>query len=153
MTPTKQIFYFFALLCIILCTGFEKNKYENVTNELKQLRSKGIAYKFLNDTAIAIEQEWSGVKRVKTLSAPTEEAMRLWAIQQNIPMLEIDPTTIDTTIYTGRYTYWTTVPVSNGIGGPLLVGDLNRNGKPEVYGGFKDYTTDYMSHVYEVDTN
>ncbi len=153
MTPTKQIFYFFALLCIILCTGFEKNKYENVTNELKQLRSKGIAYKFLNDTAIAIEQEWSGVKRVKTLSAPTEEAMRLWAIQQNIPMLEIDPTTIDTAIYTGRYTYWTTVPVSNGFGFPLQVGDLDNNGKPEVYGVFRSPTQWFNSRVYEIDTS
>jgi len=126
---------------------------EQMKEEQEELLHKGITTHYLNDTTIAIEQAWSGFKRAKTLSEPPEETIRAWATQNNVPVLEIDPTTIDTSIYTGRYTYWATVPISNTIGGPLLVGDINKNGKPEIYGGYKDYTTDFMSHVYEIDTN
>lgn len=53
----------------------------------------------------------------------------------------IDLTTIDTTLYYQMYSYWQEVPLGNFR--TLLVGDVNNNGRPELYGQMKDYTTDY----------
>ncbi|MBS4029471.1 MAG: T9SS type A sorting domain-containing protein [Ignavibacteriales bacterium] len=141
------------IIFFLLFLGGGTREHKQLQREIDDLHRKGITTHFLNDTTIAIEQAWSGFKRAKTLSEPTEGTIRTWATQHNVPVLEIDPTLIDTNLYSGRYTYWTTVPISNTIGGPLLVGDLNRNGKSEIYGLSKEYLTDYMSHVYEIDTN
>jgi hypothetical protein len=53
----------------------------------------------------------------------------------------IDLTNIDTTLYYQKYSYWQEVPLGNFR--TLLVGDVNNNGRPELYGQMKDYSTDY----------
>ncbi len=53
----------------------------------------------------------------------------------------IDLTNIDTTLYYQKYKYWQEVPLGNFR--TLLVGDVNNNALPELYGQMKDYTTDY----------
>jgi hypothetical protein len=59
----------------------------------------------------------------------------------------IDLTTIDTTLYYEKYLYLQEVTVGNGINNFLLVGDVNNNNLPELYGRTKDYTTDYSNIV------
>lgn len=64
----------------------------------------------------------------------------------------IDLTTIDTTLYYQKYTYWQEVPLGNFR--TLLVGDVNKNGRPELYGQMKDYWTDYTDIMaFEMDTH
>ena len=123
---------------------------EQLNRELDQLKKQGITSRFIDDETIELTQDWSGFRRIKTLREPDEKDIRAWIAKDTIPLLEIDPATIDTSQYTSWYTYWTTVPLSNSEGNPLMVGDLDHNGKPEVYGNFKDYTTDYMTQIYEV---
>ncbi|MDI6766089.1 MAG: T9SS type A sorting domain-containing protein [Bacteroidota bacterium] len=126
---------------------------EQLNRELDELKKQGITSRFLDDETIELSEDWSGFKRVKTLREPDEKQIRAWISHNSIPLLEIDPATIDTSQYTGWYLYWATVPVSNGLGTPPLIGDVDQNGKPEVYGNFKDYTTDFMTQIYEVDTS
>lgn len=57
----------------------------------------------------------------------------------------IDLTTIDTTLYCHKYRFWQTVLISNRKF--PIIGDVNGNGKVELYGFEKDYTTDYTSVV------
>jgi len=57
----------------------------------------------------------------------------------------IDLTTIDTTLYYQKYSFWQTVLISNRKF--PIIGDINGNGKVELYGFEKDYTTDYTSVV------
>jgi hypothetical protein len=45
------------------------------------------------------------------------------------------------------------VPLSNDVFGPLVLGDVNDNGRTDVYGIFKDYTTEFIARVYEIDSN
>ena len=45
------------------------------------------------------------------------------------------------------YSFWQEVPVGNGINNFLLVGDVNNNNLPELYGQAKDYATDYSDIV------
>ncbi len=63
----------------------------------------------------------------------------------------IDLTTIDTTLYYQKYRFWQEVPLGNFR--TLLVGDVNNNEMPELYGQMKDYTTDYTDiRVFELNS-
>jgi hypothetical protein len=55
----------------------------------------------------------------------------------------IDLTTIDTTLYYQKYSYWTEVPLHNWEFDHLLVGDVNNNGRPELYGPRKFFWSDF----------
>ena len=57
----------------------------------------------------------------------------------------IDLRTIDTTLYYQKYSFWQEVPLGNFR--TLLIGDINNNNLPELYGKMKDYTTDYTDIV------
>jgi hypothetical protein len=46
---------------------------------------------------------------------------------------------IDTTLYQNMYTYWQEVLACNASNERLVIGDLNNNGKKEIYGYTKDY--------------
>lgn len=53
----------------------------------------------------------------------------------------IDLTTIDTTLYYHKYSFWQEVPLSNFDYNFLRIEDVNNNGKPELYGARKFFTT------------
>lgn len=57
----------------------------------------------------------------------------------------IDLRTIDTSLYYHKYQFWQEVPV--GSFRTLLIGDINNNNLPELYGQMKDYTSDYSDIV------
>lgn len=57
----------------------------------------------------------------------------------------IDLTTIDTMLYYQTYTYWQEVPLGNFR--TLLVGDVNNNGRAELYGQMKSLTGPYSDIV------
>jgi len=59
----------------------------------------------------------------------------------------IDLRTIDTTLYYQKYSFWQEVPLGSGPNKFLLVGDVNNNNLPELYGKMKDYTSDYSDIV------
>jgi hypothetical protein len=63
----------------------------------------------------------------------------------------IDLTTIDTTLYYHKYKFWQEVPIHNWDFDYIRVGDVNKNGKPELYGARKFFQTDYEPvTVYEL---
>ena len=55
----------------------------------------------------------------------------------------IDLTTIDTTLYYHKYSYWQEVPIHNWDFECLRIGDVNNNGKPELYGARKFFQSDF----------
>jgi hypothetical protein len=75
-----------------------------------------------------------------------------WADTHGIPILEINPALLDTSQWTGWYTWWAQVPLSNGIGGPLVVGDVDSDRVTDVYGNFRDFTTPAFARIYGVDS-
>ncbi len=123
--------------------------------EVERLHRQGITISNVDDATIELRQEWNGFRRIKTLHEPDIAMIQAWIEQDSIYVLEIDPTLVDTSLYAGWYTYWATVPVFNGFGLPTLAGDINNNGKIEIYGGYRDTTMhdDYETHLYEVDNN
>jgi hypothetical protein len=126
---------------------------EGLQRELEALAKRGYTYRVLDNDLIELSDPVSGAKQLKSLREPTEAQIRPWATQRGIPILEIDPNTIDTSKYRGWYTYWTTVPLGNSFGIPLVVGDVNHNGQTDMYGVYKDTLSfDYEAKLYEVDT-
>ena len=57
----------------------------------------------------------------------------------------IDLRTIDTTLYYQKYIFWQEVLISNRVF--PIIGDINGNGRVELYGFEKDYLTDYTSVI------
>lgn len=64
----------------------------------------------------------------------------------------IDLTTIDTTLYYQKYSFWQEVPLSNADFDYLRIGDINNNRKPELYGLRKYFESGFEPiTVYELD--
>ncbi|MBX2991661.1 MAG: T9SS type A sorting domain-containing protein [Bacteroidetes bacterium] len=121
--------------------------------QLEALKERGMTYRLLDNDLVEVKQEWSGMSRVFSLRMPSDQEIRAWAQARGIPIIEIDPNAIDTSRFTGWYRYWTQVPLSNDVLLPLVVADINRNGKPEVYGSFRNFaSTDFETRTYEVDS-
>jgi hypothetical protein len=63
----------------------------------------------------------------------------------------IDLTTIDTTLYYHKYSFWQEVPIHNWSFDYIRAGDVNNNGKTELYGSRKFFWSDYEPvTVYEL---
>ena len=56
----------------------------------------------------------------------------------------IDLTTIDTTLYYYKYSFWKEVPIANWSFDHIRIGDVNGNGLPELYGSRKYFWNDYV---------
>ncbi len=143
-----------ALLVTLLLGGQTPSPIQQMTfqHDLDALTKRGFTYRMLDNDLIEFTDPMSGEKRIKSLREPSEATIRSWAAQRGIPILEIDPNTIDTNKYTGWFTYWGMVPLSNDAGMPLIIDDLNHNGRPEVWGLYRD-SGQIASKVYEVDSN
>ncbi len=143
-----------ALLATLLLQGYlpPLTHGDALLRELDDLRLHGLTSRFIDNTTIEIKDPSSGFTSVKSLREPSEAAIRAWADTHGVPILEIDPSLLDTNRWTGWYSFWTEVPLSNSEGRGLLLGDADRNGATEVYGFFKDFASDFEGRVYEVDS-
>ena len=66
----------------------------------------------------------------------------------------IDLTTIDTTLYYQKYSFWQEVPLHNWDFECLRIGDVNNNGRPELYGSRKFFESDFEPiTVYELNNS
>ena len=63
----------------------------------------------------------------------------------------IDLTTIDTSLYYHKYSFWQEVPIHNWSFDYIRAGDVNKNGKTELYGARKFFNSEYEPvTVYEL---
>jgi hypothetical protein len=119
---------------------------------LRQPLERGISYQYLSRDVIELMDEETGLAWQRSLEEPSYQGILAWADTEGVPILEIDPLTLDTSKYQGWYYQWTEVPLSNA-NIPVIIGDVNGNGLAEFYGSFKDSISDFETHVYEVDTS
>ena len=127
-------------------------KPDDIQHELNALTGRGLTYRMLDSDHLQITNPIAGETCVKSMHKQDEAQIRSWAASRGVPVLEINPALIDTNQYAGWYNWWTEVPLSNEDGMPLVVGDFDGNGKPEVYGVFKSYTSSYEARAYEIDS-
>jgi hypothetical protein len=105
-----------------------------VVKEIAALKLRGVSTRFIDDHTVEVTQRTTGSKRIKTLSEPGEGQIRRYASVHQIPILEIDPTTLDTNRWTGWYKHFAQVRLANDFGCPPVVADFDHNRKAEVYG-------------------
>jgi hypothetical protein len=150
-----RTFLILALAFSVLMGGTAPSPLQraDIQRDLNALTRRGFAGHMVESETIELIDRSSGEKRAKNLQEPSEAKIRSWAAERGIPILEVDPNGIDTNAYAGRYNPWTSVPLGNGIGVPLVVGDLNSNHQPDIYGRYIDtLLTDYQTRVYEIDS-
>ncbi len=120
--------------------------------ELEDLTRRGFTYRFVDETTIELADPSTGEKRIKTLIEPSEAEIRSWANAKGIPILEIDPSLIDTSKYSGWYDLGHRISLSNVFNLPLLLADLNRNYKIEIYGRYRDTVGTPAAQIHEMDS-
>ncbi len=126
---------------------------QQLSRELRQLEGQGFTYHFLDNETVEIINPLMGKKRVKTIAEPDEGEIFAWAQANDIPILEVDPRTIDTTEYLNWYTYWATVPLTNYLEISPLAGDVDHNGRWDFYGMYRDSaTSDFETRIYELNS-
>lgn len=126
----------------------------SLKTELRTLEQQGLSFRVLDNTTIEVTNTISGARKLKTLTGPDEASIRAWATDHGIPILEIDPTQVDTSQWVGWYRPWGRVPLSNGKELPLVAADVNRNGLAEFYGSYRDSGQfEFQTRMFEVDTN
>lgn len=140
------VFISFAMLTNLLA---QQNISDEIKKRLNDLSGLGVQHKFLDENTIELTNTITGTKSIKTLKEPDAEAIYNWANQRDIPVLEIDPTQVDTTKWTGWYNYWTYLRVGNSEKIPTQVRDFDGNGFPEVYGTF-GWIVEPENRIYEV---
>ena len=118
--------------------------------ELQSLSARGITYEFLPDSVVELHDPFSGTTFLRSLKSRNDDEVREWAHMRGLPILEINPTLVDTSSYAGRYKYWTSIPVSSGTGRPLVVGDTDRDGRAEVFSDSLSPGSELISCVYEL---
>jgi hypothetical protein len=122
--------------------------------KLQQLKSReDVKVTELDDSILKLEYP-SGKMLYKNIAdhKPTNHYKIKYS--PNYDSTIIDLRYIDTTLYYQKYGYWSEVPLHNWDFDHLRIGDVNRNGKPELYGSRKFYWSDFEPvTIYELDDN
>jgi hypothetical protein len=149
----KQVLFILVGAIVLMLGGQLSTPIQRTSlqQQIAEKQRRGYTVKFLDNTLIELTEPMTGAKQVRSLHEPSEGEIRAWAAGRGVPILEIDPAAIDTSRFTGMYRYFSTVPLSNDVAFPLVVGDLNRNGKADIYGAHLD-SSRFGSRVYEVDS-
>ena len=92
----------------------------------------------------------NGKKKIKMLDYVEQNSFSKTTIDSTI----IDIRTIDTTLYSNKYKFWQETAVGR-TAEALVIGDVNKNGRPELYGHEKPYSQnlDYYPVIFELDIN
>jgi len=150
----KRPLLIFALTTLLFSGQVSSPLYRSpLYPQLEALKQYGMTYRLLDNDLVEVKQEWSGLSRVFSLRGPSEQQIRAWAQARGIPILEIDPNTIDTSRFTGWYRHWTQIPLANSLLEAPVVADIDRNGRVEAYGLYHQFTSpEYETRIYEIDS-
>jgi len=141
-----KIFFVCCLLFAVSSFSFAQNTREEKLQQLKN--REDIKVTEVEPNLIKLEYP-NGKVMYKNIGdyQRLESSMQYLEYSPTYDSTIIDLTNVDTTLYYQIYSFWQEVPVGNGINNFLLVGDVNNNNLPELYGQTKDYTTDYSDIV------
>ena len=126
-----------------------------IHRELDGLVQRGYAYRMLPDNMVELTSPFTGTKQLRSVGEPREHEIRAWAAARGIPIMDIDPSTVDTTSFSHWYRLWTRVPASTPANDFPVIADVDRNSLIENYGATVDTIFPYTAYmrIYEVDTN
>ncbi len=134
-------------LLIIAASGlaYSQSNYKTKAEKLQQLKSRE-DIKVTEEQKDILKLEYpNGKVLYKNISDYKAESSNLQKLTYS-PTFDstiIDLTTIDTTLYYHKYSFWQEVPIHNWDFDYLRIGDLNKNEKPELYGTRKFFQSEF----------
>lgn len=135
---------------------FSQTKFQNREEKLEQLKRRSdIKVTEVEKDFIKIEYPNGNVmfKNIGEYQRPTTNSQQP-LYSPTFDSTIIDLTTIDTTLYYQMYRYWTEVPLHNWEFDHILIGDVNNNERPELYGARKFFWSDFEPvAIYELNEN
>jgi len=154
VNEVKSLFTGFRILVISLLViatvglTFAQTKYKSREEKLQQLKYReDIKVTEVSKGLLKLEYPNGKVlyKNIGDYKPPTAHNLQPTTYSTTYDSTIIDLNNIDTTLYSDMYSFWQEVPLGNFR--TLLVGDVNNNGRAELYGQMKDYTGPYSDIV------
>ena len=104
---TKALFVL-AVIFTLLMGGTTTTPLQraDVQHDLAALTQRGFTYRMLDNNLIELTDPITQKRQLRSLRVPSDEEIRSWALARVVPILEIDPNTIDTNQYSGWYVNW-----------------------------------------------
>ncbi|MDO8549609.1 MAG: FG-GAP-like repeat-containing protein, partial [Ignavibacteria bacterium] len=137
--------------CCLLVVGSLTVAQQSREEKLQQLKNReGIKVTEIEKDIIKIEYPSGKVlyKNISDYQSPITDNLKY---SPTYDSTIIDLRYIDTTLYYHKYSFWQEVPIHNWDFDYLRIGDVNNNGKPELYGSRKFFQTDFEPiTVYEL---
>jgi len=141
-----------CLVFVIACFSFAQNRYETREEKLEQLRSRDdIKVTEIEKDILKIKYP-NGKVKYKNIADFEHQVSSIQNPVTYSPTYDstiIDLTTIDTTLYYYKYNFWKEAPI--GSQDEPIIGDINNNELPEIY-GYKNLDTVYIN-VAEMNSN
>ncbi len=119
------------IIFFIVRNAFYSQDMENLKNHITNIQRKKIEK--VRENTYKVSDILTGRSYYKNLGNYAEN-LRYNNIFINIDTTVIYPDSVDTTKFTGMYEFWMKVPVGFAGPGTILIGDVNKNGKVELYG-------------------
>jgi hypothetical protein len=152
----KQLLFILVGVIVLMLGGQLSTPIQRarLQQEIAQMQRRGYTVKFLDNNLVELTEPMTGARRMWSLSMPRDQNIRAWASQRGIPILDIDPWTIDTMQFISWFRYAGRVPNGMGAGvDELVLGDIDGNGKTEVYGHTRGFIFDGNLVIYEATTD
>lgn len=149
----KRLSVLFFVIPIVFLGGQRLHRPDRhgLKRQLDELSRIGVTHRLLDQNTIELRDTITGWSRLRTIDEPSETAIRGWAAMRDVPVIDFDPTIVDTSQWIGWYNYWANVPVGNlDVRYPIQAYDFDGNGFPEIYGPFGSPGFGSMTRVYEV---
>ncbi len=135
-----------CLVILVNCFSLAQNRYETREEKLEQLNNRtNIKVTEVEKDILKLEYPNGKVlyKNIGDYKTINHQLPTTYSPTYDSTIINL--TTIDTTLYYQKYSFWQTVLISNRKF--PIIGDINENGRVELYGFEKDYLTDYTSVV------
>ncbi|MCW8960909.1 MAG: 2-hydroxyacyl-CoA dehydratase family protein, partial [Ignavibacteriaceae bacterium] len=129
----KKIFFSLLFLISTLCNA-QRNTF-NKEAELQKFVERGGKVQLVFPNVYKLTYP-DGMSRVYNFN----RSDRLNENFEGVDTTIINIWEIDTTKYADRFSFWQKVEVANSYWDPLFIDDLNKNGRPELY-GYSDYSS------------
>jgi len=147
---------FICLLFAINFFSFSQSQYQSREEKLEQLKSRQeIKFTEIEPNILKIEYP-NGKVLYKNIGdyQPSLDYQHPTTYSPYFDSTIIDLTTIDTSLYCHKYRFWQEVPLTNFDFNHLRIGDVNNNGKTELYGSRKFFETPQEPiTIYELNNN
>lgn len=147
--PLERILWICCLLLIAGSFSFAQSSREEKLQQLK--KRNDIKVTDIDKDILKIEYP-NGKVVIKNIA--DYQPSTTYNTQPNYDSTIIDLTTIDTTLYYHKYSFWKEVPIHNWDFDHLRIGDVNNNERPELYGCRKYFWSDFEPiTIYELNDN